>query len=95
MKKIIRDIITVTTIAMLMVASYLVGTERDTFLPSKTDSVSQDAGSVYISTAELQRKLNKQYPEAKLVIDGACGPLTQQWWNRAYGDQNALALWPK
>ncbi len=49
----------------------------------------------YISTSELQTRLNKQYPEAKLVVDGKCGPETQRWWDRAYGDQTALELWPE
>ncbi len=48
-----------------------------------------------ISTVELQTRLNKQYPEAKLAVDGRCGKQTQLWWDRAYGDQCAKELWPE
>lgn len=48
MKQFLRDTITVITIALLMVASYWIGANKDSFLPSGTDSVSQDAGSVLI-----------------------------------------------
>ncbi len=57
---------------------------------------SPEAGPVlYISTSELQTRLNKQYPEAKLVVDGRCGRETQRWWDRAYGDQTSIELWPE
>ncbi len=63
---------------------------------SEAGPVSHNTGpAFYISTSELQRRLNSQYPQANLVVDGRCGPATQRWWDRAYGDQNAMKLWPE
>ncbi len=62
---------------------------------SGADTSSVEAPAQYISTSELQTRLNKQYPEAKLVGDGKCGRETQLWWDRAYGDQTAIELWPE
>ena len=62
---------------------------------SGADTSTVEAPAQYISTSNLQRRLNKQYPEAKLVVDGKCGTQTQFWWDRAYGDQIAIELWPE
>jgi len=94
--KVLRDIITFLTILALMAGSFVVGRKYDSFFPSRAGSVFHDAGPVlYISTSELQRRLNKQFPKARLVVDGKCGRETQRWWDRAYGDQIAIELWPE
>ncbi len=66
---------------------------QDRFLPSGAGLVSHDAGPVLImSTIELQRELNKRYPDLKLEEDGIYGPLTEAAHVRAIGDQYAAEL---
>ena len=47
-----------------------------------------------MSTVDLQRALNRLYPELKLKEDGVYGPLTKAAHERACGDQYARATWP-
>ncbi len=54
-----------------------------------------EAPARIMSTMDLQRALNRQYPEAKLAVDGVYGPATRFWHNRASGDQIAIELWPE
>ncbi len=93
----LRDLVGIIWLAvMCIIIGMWLGGNLFSSSPSGTDSVSRDAGSVlYISTSELQRRLNKQYSEAKLAVDGDCGDQTQFWWDRAYGDQIAIELWPE
>lgn len=56
-------------------------------------ATSQDVGPVHImSTIELQRELNRRYPELKLEEDGVYGPATEAAHVRAIGDQYAREL---
>ncbi len=59
------------------------------------DATQVDASARIMFTADLQRALNWQYPEAKMAVDGVYGPETRFWHNRAYGDQIAIELWPE
>lgn len=45
-----------------------------------------------MSTIDLQRELNRLYPDLKLKEDGVYGPLTQAAHERAIGDQYAKEL---
>ncbi len=46
MKSFLRDVVTVITIGLLMATSYYIGSEKESFLPSGTGSVSHDTGPV-------------------------------------------------
>lgn len=48
-----------------------------------------------ISCLDLQRELNRRYPEAKLVEDGICGKETQHLWDWDSFNRYALELWPE
>ena len=48
-----------------------------------------------LSTIDLQRELNRRYPELKLEEDGVYGPATEAAHVRAIGDQCAIELWPE
>ncbi len=49
--------------------------------PSSVATASNQSAVVIISCLDLQRALNRLYPEAKLVEDGICGEMTMYWWN--------------
>ena len=65
------------------------------FLPSGAGSVSHDTEPVLLSTIDLQRELNRRYPDLKLEEDGVYGVLTEAAHVRAIGDQYAKELWPE
>ncbi len=64
--------------------------------PPKQEPGSAGAQSVgpaqLMSTMDLQRELNRLYPELKLKVDGVYGPLTRAAHERAIGDQYAKEL---
>ena len=91
MKSFFRDTITVITIGLLMAASYYIGSETESFLPSAV-AVSNPSTAIVISTMDLQRELNRRDPELKLKVDGVYGPLTRAAHERAVGDQYAKEL---
>ncbi len=65
------------------------------FLPNRDPVPAALAGAGrIISTMDLQRELNRLFPELKLKVDGVYGPLTQAAHERACGDQYARATWP-
>ncbi len=84
------------TIISLSAALILLGMVKFSHPSGLGLSGSPSAAQAHImSTQELQRELNRRYPEAKLIVDGKCGRETQRWWDRAYGDQTAISLWPE
>ena len=57
---------------------------------------SQSVGPAqFMSTMDLQRELNRRYPDLKLKEDGKYGPRTQEAHERAIGDQYAKDLMVK
>ncbi len=65
-------------------------------LPSGVGAeVSHTAPTFLLSTMDLQRELNRLYPDLKLEVDGVYGPLTQAAHERAIGDQYAKELMVK
>ena len=94
MKSFFRNIVTVITIGLLMAASYYIGSEKESFLPSEVVASNQSAAT-FTSTMDLQRELNRRDPKLKLKVDGVYGPLTQAAHERAIGDQYAKELMVK
>ena len=62
------------------------------FSPPCEVDASELSASALISCLDLQRELNRRYPELKLKEDGICGKATQAAWDRAVGDQYAMEL---
>lgn len=62
------------------------------FSSSGMGSVSHDVGPVLLSTIDLQRELNRRYPDLNLDEDGVYGPATEAAHVRAIGDQYAAEL---
>ena len=60
---------------------------------SRVPAGSQSVGPAqFMSTIDLQRELNRRYPDLKLKEDGVYGPATQAAHERAIGDQYAKEL---
>lgn len=103
MNKYWHDIKIIVTVFFLMVLSVAITlwivreTRGFSSLPSSVPVPvsSAGAGRIMLSTIDLQRELNRRYPELKLNEDGVYGPLTQAAHERAMGDQYAKELMAK
>ncbi len=101
MNKFIQSLKVATAMACLIIltvaATLWIVREVNVFSPPEVPASvsSAGAGRRIISTMDLQRELNRRYPELKLKVDGLYGPLTAAAHERAIGDQYAKELMVK
>ena len=91
MNKFWHDLKIIITVFFLMAASVAI---VNVFSPPESGSAgSQSVGPAqFMSTIDLQRELNRRYPDLKLKEDGKYGPATKAAHERAIGDQYATEL---
>ncbi len=97
MKKFWHDIKILIVVTFLMVSSFrsalwIVRETQGFSSPSSEARPCVLGSGFFMSTVDLQRALNRLYPELKLKEDGVYGSLTKAAHERACGDQYAKEL---